>query len=252
VLDPEVRGQQVGALGVAAGDDHVEAVGGEHLRAQEAELAVAGDQRPRARCRAELFDDLDCGRHGFDERCGVVREVVGDRDQVARRQHEALRERARTAEDAENRALLAVPSGDRVAGRAVGTGRVDLTDDATARERAVDRTADELVTGNTREPHVATREREVGRAHAGAQHVDAALVGVPRLGALEGRDPGRAVFEDERAHARHHTESVDRARVSSGHGRGRARARANRRTPRRPWAAGTGPSAARARGRRRW
>ena len=173
-----VVGQQLRALGVTANHGHVDAVVVEHVCAEQAEAAVAGDQAPRARAQRYLFGNLEGRGQRFGERRGVGRHRVGDRMQVRVGQDDLVGEGTGVVEDAEHRPPRAVAAQALLARRALAARRVDLTDDPTAAMRAVQSCADELVAGHAAKAHVAALQSEVGRADAGAHYPHASRAGL--------------------------------------------------------------------------
>jgi hypothetical protein len=180
---------------VLANEQHVQARAPQHLNHEQAKLAIAQDRAAAVSREQDLLQHLKGGGEWLHEDRLIVRYLVWNNVEIACRQDEELGVAAIAPQDTEHRATLTVSLKAAPALQARAAGCVDLTDDPSSRERGVWSsldTADELVSWDAAEAHVAAGQLEIGIADASPQHPHERFI-------RGGRRRGDVVAEAERS-----------------------------------------------------
>jgi hypothetical protein len=108
-----------------------------------------------------------------------VSHAVGHEMQIVSGNRHQFRAAAIGSEDSHHRSVRAVPAKAAIAELALAARKVDLSDDASARQflRSVVDFANELVAGNSAEAHVPSEDLEIGGANAGEANADNSSAG---------------------------------------------------------------------------
>jgi hypothetical protein len=179
--------------------------GREHLRGEQAQLAVPEHDAIGAGLDAHLLEDLEGRGEGFGEDGELVGHARGHGVEIRDRHAHELGEGAVGAQDAHHVAAGTVSPQAGRAERAAAAREVDLAHDALAdeRRRALDDRSDELVSEHAAEAEVALHDLEIGVADPRQRDAHDRGLGVR----LRERDVayGSAVsVEHERTHAPAH------------------------------------------------
>src|SRR5580692_4624320 len=150
----------------------------ERQRDNCAQTAVTDDDDSLIARQMNLLEDLIRSCQRLDEDRDVVRNRIGNRNQVEVREPQEIRKGAVAPEDSEHGAIRTMARKTGGARRASAASRVDLADDAFPSQRRVlrlDHAAGEFMPRHSAILHVAARDLEVSPADAGERDADHAL-----------------------------------------------------------------------------
>lgn len=180
----------------------------EDLSAEQAQAAVTQDGDEGSTLDGQLAEDLEGGGQGFGEDGLVVVNVGGDFQEIADGKGEIVGEAAVAAGDAQDGAAATVFHEAFAAHVAFAADAVDGADDAFAEPGLIAAgtegfdAADEFVTEDAGEEHVAFNQFQVGSADAHAQGADERFAGSRFRLRIVFDQAEASVFEDQRTHER--------------------------------------------------